>query len=118
MWHDFGMHPLPDDVVKITDSCVLSGFEYRTTLNSMLKAPYPERVINSTLFLRIVTAGALLPLDRILQWIICRIIHPKKGGYSRVDQSEVQLIYAIKQRIHIDWPHYIVSRMFDLKQFG
>lgn len=50
IWHDFGMHPLPYDVVQITDSCVLLGFEYCTTLNSMLKAPYPERVVNSTLF--------------------------------------------------------------------
>lgn len=59
-----------------------------------------------------------MPLDQSLLWIICRIIRPKKGGYSRVDQPEVQLIYAIKQIIRIDCPHYIVSRMFDLKQYG
>lgn len=60
----------------------------------------------------------LLPLERILQWLICRIIRPKMGGYSRVDQLEVHLIYAIKHRIQIDWPHYIVSRMFELKKSG
>lgn len=30
----------------------------------------------------------------------------------------MQLIYAIKNRIQIDWPYYIVSRMYELKKSG
>lgn len=118
MWQEIGIYPPQDGDAKITDSCVLAGFEYRNALNSMLKIPYPERIVHSTLFPRTITAGMLLPLERILQWFVCRIIRPKKGEYSRVDQSEVQLIYAIKNRIQIDWPYYIVSRMFELKKSG
>lgn len=118
MWQEIGIYPPQDGAAKITDSCVLAGYKYRNALNSMLKIPYPESAVHSTLFPRTITAGMLLPLERILQWFVCRIIRPKKGGYSRVDQSEVQLIYAIKNRIQIDWPYYIVSKMFELKNSG
>lgn len=42
----------------------------------------------------------------------------QKGGLSRVDQPEVQLVYAIKNKIKIDWPRYVISQMFDLKTSG
>lgn len=85
IWHEFGMYPQSPDAVQITDTSILPDFDYQNALNSMLRDPYPPRVVNSTLYARTVTTGALCPLDYILQWIVYRIIRPKKRGYSRAD---------------------------------
>ena len=80
------MCPVDSDSIKISDSNVAPGYEFKTALNFMLKKPYTERIVNNDLFPKSVTTGALAPIDRILFWIVCRIIRPKKGGYSCVEK--------------------------------
>ena len=118
VWREFGMFPVTSDAIRVSDTSPPPGYDFKIALNSMLKKRYPDRVVNSNLFPKSVTTDALLPLDRILQWIVSRIIRPKKGGLSRVDQPEVMLIFAIKNKIRIHWPHYITSRMFALRDSG
>lgn len=65
-WKEFGMYPPSSDAVRITDTSVLPDFNFKNSMNSILKNPYPTRFVNSTLFPQTVTTGALCPLDRIL----------------------------------------------------
>ena len=88
------------------------------SLNSMLKHPFSKSVVNSTLFPKSVTTGALKLLDHILQWIVSHIILPKRGGYSRVDQPKVHLVYAIKNKMRINWPYNVASRIYNPKDSG
>lgn len=40
----------------------------------------------------------------------------KNGGFSRIDYSEVHLIYILLNKVKINWRHYIFSRMFTIKK--
>jgi hypothetical protein len=111
---DDAENPLPE----VTDSHHIDGYEFKSALNDMLKRPYPDEFVNSDLFPRTVTAGKLNAGERILQWIVSRILRPKKGGLSRVEQAEVHLIYILKNKIKINWPYYIASRMYNLRDSG
>ena len=46
------------------------------------------------------------------------ILRPRQGGYSRVDNVEVHLVYVLKHKIKVNWPYYIASRIFALKESG
>jgi hypothetical protein len=107
-------NPLPE----VTDSHHIDGYEFKRALNDMLVRPYSDDFVQSDLFPRTVTAGKLSAGERILQWIVSRILRPKKGGLSRVEQSEVHLIYILKNKIKINWPYYIASRMYNLRNSG
>ena len=110
----FGMWPIDSDAIKIYDIVLAPNYEFKSSLNFMLKKPYSDRIVNTDLFPRSVTTGTLAPFDIILFWIVCHIIRPKKGGLSRVDKVEVQLLYVLKHKIKVHWPYYFSSRMFDL----
>jgi hypothetical protein len=107
-------NPLPE----VTDSHHIDGYEFKTALNDMLEEPYPDEFVQSDLFPRTVTAGKLGAGERILHWIVSRILRPKKGGLSRVEQPEVHLLYILKNKIKINWPYYIASRMYGLRDSG
>lgn len=64
------------------------------------------------------TTGLLKPVDRILHWVVTHILRPKQGGYSRVDKAEVHLVYMLKHKLKVNWPHYVASRTFALKESG
>ena len=65
----------------------------------MLKNPFSNMVVVSNMFPKSVTTGAINPLAKILFWIVFHIIRPKKGGHSRVDRLEVQLVYSSRSRL-------------------
>ena len=46
------------------------------------------------------------------------ILRPKQGGYSHVDKVKVHLVYVLKHKIKVNWPYYITSRTFALKESG
>lgn len=115
----FKISPLssPDDL-KITDNVFAPNYEFKFALNSMLKRPYSDNVVASNLFLTSATTGLLKHVDRILHWVVLHIIRPKMGGYSRVYKAEVHLIYVLKHKVKVNWPHYIASMIFALKESG
>lgn len=84
----------------------------------MLKKLFSANVVESNLFPTNVTTGLLKPDDRILHWVVTHIICPKQGGYSIMDKVEVHLVYVLKHKLKVNWPHYIVSRIFALKKSG
>lgn len=115
----FEISPLssPTDL-KITDSVYAPDYDFGTSLNKMLRKPFAPKVVQSIIFPTNVTIDQLKPLDRILHWIVTHILRPKQGSYSRVDKAKVHLVYVLKHKIKINWPHYIASRIFALKESG
>ncbi|KAI5429973.1 hypothetical protein KIW84_034526 [Lathyrus oleraceus] len=105
-------------LAEVTDSHQIEGYEFWSALNDMLKRPYPDHIVNSDAFPRTITAGKLKTGERILQWIVSRILRPKKGGLSRVEQAEVHLMYILKNKQKINWLYYIANRMFSLRDSG
>lgn len=115
----FEISPLssPTDL-KIIDIVFSLDYEFRNALNSMLKRPFSANVIESNLLPTNETTGLLKPVDRILHWVVTHILRPKKGGYSIVGKDEVHLVYVLKNKLKVNWPHYVASRIFALKESG
>ncbi|MCH86690.1 hypothetical protein A2U01_0007550 [Trifolium medium] len=62
--------------------------------------------------------GALKMENRVLHWIISHVLRPKYGSFARVDNPEADLMYFLKNKIKIDWPHFIIDRLFEIKDGG
>ncbi|KAK2370822.1 hypothetical protein QL285_083834 [Trifolium repens] len=60
-------------------------------------------------------AGRLNKGPRVLLWIVNHILRPRGGSYSRFDWKDIDLMYLMMERKKMDWPHYIVSRLFALR---
>ena len=74
IWKTFELFPVDTDTVKITDTKLPADYDFKHALNSMLKRPYPENFVQSSAFPKTVTTGQLVPLARIMQWIVSTII--------------------------------------------
>ena len=60
-------------------------------------------------------AGRLKKGPRVLLWIVNHILRPRGGSYSRLDWKDIDLMYLMMEGKKMDWPHYIVSRLFALR---
>ncbi|KAK2409192.1 hypothetical protein QL285_044640 [Trifolium repens] len=60
-------------------------------------------------------AGRLKKGPRVLLWIVNHILRPRGGSYFRLDWKDIDVMYLMMERKNMDWPHYIVSRLFALK---
>lgn len=116
LWRSlFGITIIDTDVGDEPDSLVIdvhTHIYYRgnTVVNEMLRAP------RSGGSFKPLTTSQLKMVPRILLWLVSHVLHPKNGGFSRIDYSEVHLIYILLNKVKINWPHYIVSRMFSINK--
>lgn len=51
----------------------------------------------------------------ILLWFVSHVLNPKTGGFPRIDNAEVHLVYILLNKIRINWANYFVSQMFSIK---
>ncbi|KAK2402816.1 hypothetical protein QL285_052304 [Trifolium repens] len=51
---------------------------------------------------------------RVVYWIVSHILRPKSAS-SRMDRKDIDLMFLLMEDRKVDWPFYIVSRMFDLR---
>ncbi|KAK2382239.1 hypothetical protein QL285_069787 [Trifolium repens] len=58
--------------------------------------------------------GKLNVNARVIYWIVSHILRPKSAS-SRMDKKDIDLMFLLMEDGNVDWPHYIVSRMFDLR---
>ncbi|KAK2352329.1 hypothetical protein QL285_096327 [Trifolium repens] len=58
--------------------------------------------------------GKLTVTARVIYWIVSHILRPKSAS-SRMDRKDIDLIFLLMEDRKVDWPLYIVSRMFDLR---
>lgn len=54
-------------------------------------------------------------VHRIFLWLVSHVLHPKNGGFSRIDNVEIHLVYILLNKIQINWENYFVSQMFSIK---
>lgn len=106
----FGITIIDPDVGDESDSLVPdvhAHIYYRgnTIVNKMLRDLRPEGRFKP------LTTYKLNMVPRILWWLVSHVLYPRNGGFSRIDSSKVHLIYIFLNKVKINWPHYIVSRM-------
>jgi len=53
--------------------------------------------------------------DKILHWIIAKIIMCKKQNFGRIDDLDLRLMWLIKSRIKVNWPLFFCNRMISYK---
>jgi hypothetical protein len=58
--------------------------------------------------------GKLSVNARVVYWIVSHILRPKSAS-SRMDRKDIDLMFLLMEDRKVDWPFYIVSRMFDLR---
>ncbi|KAK2356462.1 hypothetical protein QL285_093792 [Trifolium repens] len=58
--------------------------------------------------------GKLNVNARVIYWIVSHILRPKSAS-SRMDRKDIDLMFLLMEDRKVDWPFYIVSRMFDLR---
>ncbi|KAK2352334.1 hypothetical protein QL285_096332 [Trifolium repens] len=58
--------------------------------------------------------GKLNVNARVIYWIVSHILRPKSAS-SRMDKKDIDLMFLLMEDGKVDWPFYIVSRMFDLR---
>lgn len=79
-------------------------------MNELLKVPCAEEHYDA------ITTRQLKMVPRTLLWLVSHVLRPKNGGFSRIDFAEIHLVYIMLNKIKINWPHYLVSRMFAIKE--
>ncbi|KAK2375253.1 hypothetical protein QL285_076155 [Trifolium repens] len=58
--------------------------------------------------------GKLSVNARVVYCIVSHILRPKSAS-SRMDKKDIDLMFLLMEDGKVDWPFYIVSRMFDLR---
>ncbi|KAK2402597.1 hypothetical protein QL285_052100 [Trifolium repens] len=58
--------------------------------------------------------GKLSVNARVVYYIVSHILRPKSAS-SRMDRKDIDLMFLFMEDRKVDWPFYIVSRMFDLR---
>lgn len=94
----------------LCDNSFHPNFDLRGYVNSCLKAPRPEDNLAK------VPMGYLKINMCILHWIMTHMLHPRKGGHSRINIAKVHLMYLLQHRVSINWPNYFVFRIFAIKE--
>lgn len=59
--------------------------------------------------------GCLTVEDRLLHYIYVKVLKPRGGNYASLLAEDIFMLWAIKQRILINWPHLICQHMMKCK---
>ncbi|CAL0321277.1 unnamed protein product [Lupinus luteus] len=63
----------------------------------------------------ILSAGHLKLEDRLLHYLLSYVILPKISNHSQISDIELQLMYAIKMNIKINWTEMIMRQMWNVR---
>ncbi|KAF1870540.1 hypothetical protein Lal_00025672 [Lupinus albus] len=63
----------------------------------------------------ILSAGYLTLEDRLIHYFLSYVILPKFSNHSQISDIELQLMYAIKFNININWARMIMNRMWHVR---
>jgi len=83
---------------------------------------------NKELFVQSIFKSCVVPLeysnfsvmqlkcdDRILHWIIAKMIICKQDNFGRIDNFDLQVMWLLKNRIKMNWPLFLCNRMITYK---
>lgn len=63
------------------------------------------------------TSTGFLKWDpHIFHWIVTRVLHPRKGGHSRIDNVKIHLMYILPNKVPMNELNYFTYRMFPIKE--
>ncbi|KAJ1377137.1 hypothetical protein SESBI_49198 [Sesbania bispinosa] len=62
-----------------------------------------------------VNAGSLNVEDRLLHYTLARILIPRGSNYAQLTEEDIFVLWAIEERILINWPQYICQHMQKMK---
>lgn len=94
----------------VTYTNIHQYFKWNIHLNELLKAPWSDGCVKT------ITTGMLKMVPHILLSLVSHISRPKNGGYSRIDNAEIHLVYIFLNKIRIIWANYSMSQMFAIKE--
>ncbi|KAF1892946.1 hypothetical protein Lal_00048545 [Lupinus albus] len=63
----------------------------------------------------ILSVGYLTLEDRLLHYFLSYVILPKSSNYSQISDIELQLMYAIKFNIKINWAKMTMNQMWQVR---
>jgi len=55
--------------------------------------------------------------DRILHWIIAKMIICKQNNFGRIDNFDLQVMWLIKNRIKVNWPLFLCNKTTTYKLY-
>lgn len=100
----FGITIVDVDVeMLVTDINLHQHFKWNIHLNQLLKASRSDDCYDP------ITAGQLKIVPRILLWVVSHMLRPKNGGFSRINNVKIHLVYDLLNKININWANHHVS---------
>ncbi|KAL2574946.1 hypothetical protein AAZX31_17G239300 [Glycine max] len=96
----FQLSKLPDNI----------GFHRGQALDAMVRPDLQGRNCKNT--------GSLTIEDRLLHYAFVHILMPRGSNYALVLMEDIFILWAIKQRIQINWPYLICQHMKKCKVNG
>ena len=54
-------------------------------------------------------------VDRLLHWVVVKIIMCKQHNYGRIDDYDLSIIWLLKNKIKVNWPLFFSNRMISYK---
>ncbi|KAF1858875.1 hypothetical protein Lal_00043010 [Lupinus albus] len=74
-----------------------------------------QQGFDETVITDILSAGYLKLEDRLLHYFLSYVISPKFLNYSQISDIELQLMYAMKYNIKINWTQMIMRQMSNVR---
>ncbi|KAJ1413046.1 hypothetical protein SESBI_19977 [Sesbania bispinosa] len=92
---------------ELTNICSWENYDRTEALKGMIKQGLqPPNKVN---------AGSLNVEDRLLHYTLARIMIPRGSNYAQLTEEDIFVLWAMKERILINWPLYICQHMQKVK---
>lgn len=118
-------HGLPSEGLKLGDSvpCPWPDYDKKDYYVSLCR-PSKLAGLLQKLELREIdkskgtmTVGILTPEDRLLHYFLTYVIVPKHSNHAQINELELQLMYAMKHHIKVNWVYVIMNHMAKARTF-
>ncbi|KAL2318034.1 hypothetical protein Fmac_031910 [Flemingia macrophylla] len=90
---------------KLSFTNIPEGIDYDrdTALASMIRQEMQGRNVRN--------AGSLNINDRLLHYVYVHILAPRSSNFAQLLQEDIFMLWAIKNNMLINWPHFIMEHM-------
>jgi len=97
------------EVLEVSYPNILEHLNYdrELALNSMLRPEFQSHGVKNV--------GSLIVDDRLLHYSYDHILRPRQTNFAQLLQEDIFMLWAIKNNILINLPHYIMQHMLKCK---
>nr|KYP76135.1 hypothetical protein KK1_020360 [Cajanus cajan] len=100
----------PSDWLTLAEILEELQFDRDIALTSMIRSELQGRNVRNV--------GSLNINDRLLHYVYVHILAPRSSNFSQLLQEDIFVLWALKNNILINWPHYIMQHMVKCKDNG